>query len=841
VTDPVTDPGDPERRPAPTRVPAADQGARLADGDWHRVHPLTPAIRSWQLVVFVLLVAVQNVGGDVAQGDLPDFQRPHPGGRLLAGGGAVVLLVVLLVLGVAALSWRMTRFRVTADALELHSGVLYRQQRRARLDRLQAVDIVQPLLARVTGLARLTLEVAGGSGSAVTLSYLTEAQAASLRNHLLARAAGPALRERRGARGARARRRRGAGAAADRRARVLRRHARPSSSGSPPSPRRRSASAGWAWCSARSRSSSASSASSGPGSAAASGSGSRRRRTASGCGTACSSSAPRPCRRAACRRSACGSRCSGAGFDWWSVEVNVAGYGSGGGADSRSPESVLLPVGTRQDAIAVLSLVLPQLTVEPGESPAEVVVSGLAGAGEAHGYLVAPDRAKWVDPLAYRRTGARVTREALLIRRGLLVRQLDVVPHARSQSWGLTQGPVQRRLGLASFQLHSTPGPVTPQVPHLDAGTAAALLADQTERARHARASPGPSGGWRASTGRRRRPRPPGRRARRPRRRARRRRPHRAPRARLQPDQPPAGVAEDRHHGRAVRQRQELPEGRRPRVDRRRQPRPRRRQALVDDDAHVVADRDVVQLVDVLVPEPVAVLGTIATPFRATASGVTPRTDHRSSTSTCRSPLPRVATIVPTSYRRPAIDRSESCRAPRTSFDASGVTVTVTVTRGTGGPPPHAATTAPAATTAATRTTATPTDDPRHPCRPELTRVAGTFQDVAPGVQPWACTGINDERDAGSARPTPCTSQPNPPSEPGSSSSRRVAPSAASAASCLVSRVVVAPAASPAAATASSATCAVTSPSRPAAAAPPGRRGSRSGCRAGVARPAAWE
>jgi len=51
---------------------------------------------------------------------------------------------------------------------------------------------------------------------------------------------------------------------------------------------------------------------------------------------------------------------------------------------------------------------------------------------------------------------------------------------------------VQRRLGLASFQLHSTPGPVTPQVPHLDAGTAAALLADQTERAGHARASAGP-------------------------------------------------------------------------------------------------------------------------------------------------------------------------------------------------------------------------------------------------------------------------------------------------------------------------------------------------------------
>jgi putative membrane protein len=153
---------------------------------------------------------------------------------------------------------------------------------------------------------------------------------------------------------------------------------------------------------------------------------------------------------------------------------------------------VLLPVGTRADALAVLSLVQPELTVEPGESPAEVVVAGLVGEGPAHGFVTAPEAAKWVDVVAYRRTGARVTREALLIRQGRFVRRLDVVPHARSQSWGLRQGPLQRRLGLASFALHSTPGPVTPQVPHLDAGVAAALLADQTERARHARAAAGP-------------------------------------------------------------------------------------------------------------------------------------------------------------------------------------------------------------------------------------------------------------------------------------------------------------------------------------------------------------
>ena len=49
---------------------------------------------------------------------------------------------------------------------------------------------MQPLVARIFGLARLKLEVAGGSGSSIDLSYLTDTQARQLRNHLLAAAAG---------------------------------------------------------------------------------------------------------------------------------------------------------------------------------------------------------------------------------------------------------------------------------------------------------------------------------------------------------------------------------------------------------------------------------------------------------------------------------------------------------------------------------------------------------------------------------------------------------------------------------------------------------------------------
>jgi len=64
---------------------------------------------------------------------------------------------------------------------------------------------------------------------------------------------------------------------------------------------------------------------------------------------------------------------------------------------------------------------------------------------------------------------------------------VEVVPHARIQSLRLRQGPLQRRLALASVQLLTTPGPADPLVRHLDAGEAAALLNAQVGRSSRAR------------------------------------------------------------------------------------------------------------------------------------------------------------------------------------------------------------------------------------------------------------------------------------------------------------------------------------------------------------------
>lgn len=464
---------------APARLPAA------ADGEWHRVHPLTPAVHSWQALVVLLVIAVQDVGQNALREAARSGVEPGPDASWLRGAVPIVIGLAAVVVGLLVLSWRFTRYRVTAEALELRHGVVVRRQRRARLDRLQAVDLVQPLVARIFGLARLKLEVAGGSGSSIELSYLTDTQARQLRNHLLAAAAGleyetphaPEAPERPvadvpvprliasilldggvlvGVLVAAAAITVGlvtTGLAAV--AGVL-----PVAVGMVTFLWRRFAGAfGFT--------------------VTVSPDGLRLRH---GLLEHRAQTVP-PGRVQAVRLV---QPLLWRGPDWWRVVVNVAGYTGRG--DNQHTENELLPVGTREQAITLLALVLPDLGVETGEDALAVVAAGLGGdSRRPDGYLTSPRQAFWVDPVAWRRNGVRVTHEALLVRRGRLRRHLDVVPHARTQSCALTQGPLQRLLGLASVRVHSTRGPIDPLVPHLPVDVADRLLDDQAARARRAR------------------------------------------------------------------------------------------------------------------------------------------------------------------------------------------------------------------------------------------------------------------------------------------------------------------------------------------------------------------
>src|SRR5699024_10885189 len=173
--------------------------------------------------------------------------------------------------------------------------------------------------------------------------------------------------------------------------------------------------------------------------------------------------------------------------DWWRIQVNIAGYGA-----EETTGTVLYPAATRAEVAFMLSLVLPDLG---DERPLPVLHTGMSGIGTDEGFTTSPRRARWVDPLTWRRTAFRITRTAILMRTGRWWRRLHVVPHERTQSIGLTQGPIERKMGLATFVVHSTPGPVVPQVHHLDLATARDLLVDQAERSRHARREAGPHQG----------------------------------------------------------------------------------------------------------------------------------------------------------------------------------------------------------------------------------------------------------------------------------------------------------------------------------------------------------
>jgi putative membrane protein len=99
-----------------------------------------------------------------------------------------VLFVVLLTL--ALVSWLVTRWRVDERTLHIETGLLRRSSKRFPLAQLQAIDVVQPGAARVLGLAELRLRLAGGAGDQGRLAYLPQPAAVELRARLLALAHG---------------------------------------------------------------------------------------------------------------------------------------------------------------------------------------------------------------------------------------------------------------------------------------------------------------------------------------------------------------------------------------------------------------------------------------------------------------------------------------------------------------------------------------------------------------------------------------------------------------------------------------------------------------------------
>ena len=151
-------------------------------------------------------------------------------------------------------------------------------------------------------------------------------------------------------------------------------------------------------------------------------------------------------------------------FGWYRISMNVAGY-----QDNQERVSTLLPVGTLDDVLMSMWLVLPELT---DRDPSGAMARAVTGSGSDEGFTPSPKRARLVDPWQWKQRGVRAGDGALMIRSGRFTRVFTVVPHQRTQSLGVTQGPLQRARQLASLTVHSTPGPVRPVAENLDLAAA---------------------------------------------------------------------------------------------------------------------------------------------------------------------------------------------------------------------------------------------------------------------------------------------------------------------------------------------------------------------------------
>jgi putative membrane protein len=377
-------------------------------------------------------------------------------------------LLSLIVAAYQYIAWRALSFWFDDDGdFRVQSGVLFRQQRRVQLSRIQAVDVTQPLAARVFSMAVLVIEVAGQDDSRVRLKYLTLADAREIRREVLARAAGLSADT--------------AEAPQDVITKV------PGGRLAMSLLLRLSTAGlllltviiimasylteGWA----------------GIGFALVTGGvplivvisefvrfhGFTVAQSPDGLrlhyGLLRTESRTVPPGRVQAieyvepllwRR-----------FGWSRVLVTIAGVGneSSGGNQGQQGNTVLIPVAGVDQARDLVARVLPDLDTS------------------ALTWLSAPARAWKRSPIQWRNLAAGWDDATFATRRGRVTKRMSALPHARTQSVRWTQGPWERAVRLASIHVDTTPGPVGVSGLHLDAARAREIAHHQAHAAREGR------------------------------------------------------------------------------------------------------------------------------------------------------------------------------------------------------------------------------------------------------------------------------------------------------------------------------------------------------------------
>jgi putative membrane protein len=157
--------------------PSPRQGVAGSGAEWQRLHPLSPVVRASRGLALVVVLAATDL-----------LARDRGSTTSLLFDAAILVLV----LGTSGVAWLVTRWRIEDGVLRIDSGLIRRTSRRFPPDQLQAVDTVRPVGARILGLAEVRIRMAASTGSSGRLSYLADADAEALRARLLALAHGVA-------------------------------------------------------------------------------------------------------------------------------------------------------------------------------------------------------------------------------------------------------------------------------------------------------------------------------------------------------------------------------------------------------------------------------------------------------------------------------------------------------------------------------------------------------------------------------------------------------------------------------------------------------------------------
>lgn len=442
---------------------------------WHeRPHPLTPLVRGWVLLAAAAIALAKEL--------FPGQDESPPWQALLIGAGIVVLLGAVS----SFVSWRFTKFVIDDTEVRIETGWLNTSSKKVPFERVQSIDITQPFVARLFGLAELTIQ-AGAGDSDLHLRYLTRRRANELRDHLLARSTGDT--------GPVASRNENRLTGVSEDDEVLVRISA------------RSLILGFVTSSDFLMTVLVGAviavvigvASWGRGPAAFIAGPAVLLPIAFSIVNMAIKYVVRQMNYTMVRSSESGVRVTAGltslnsrtipidrvqgfrihqGLLWqalglYRIDVDIIGSTSKSKATTHGAN--LLPIGTRHDVDVILSTLLPHADLTPH-------------------LLRTPSRSRWLRPFDFWTLRHGLTADVVVTHQGWWRRVEEIVPHAKTQSVKIRRGPIQKMLGLATVCVHNVDGPVDVVVRHIDTERARELAFTQLDRSRVARGAARPLG-----------------------------------------------------------------------------------------------------------------------------------------------------------------------------------------------------------------------------------------------------------------------------------------------------------------------------------------------------------